>query len=158
MSYAVRKDGKGWRAVNGINDVNADEDFRETMPENTPDQIKAEIWERIKEKRDFLTKNGGYKVGNKWYHSDEFSRTQQLGLVLLGANIPAGTKWKTMDGSFVNMTQTLAGQILSAAAASDLAFFQAAELHKAAMEASTDPENYDFSSGWPDTYLKQSAP
>lgn len=32
MSYALRKDGKGWRAVNGPDDVGPDEIFSETQP------------------------------------------------------------------------------------------------------------------------------
>ena len=109
----------------------------------------AEMWERIKIERDRRSETGGYKVGSHWFHSDQKSRSQQLGLVLLGANIPSGLQWKTMDGSFVTMTQTLAGQILAAAAASDQAIFATAETHKAAMEASADPASYNYLSGWP---------
>lgn len=112
-------------------------------------KIKSAKWEAIKAKRDNLSENGGYMVGTKWFHSDQKSRSQQLGLVLLGANIPAGLQWKTMDGSFVAMTQTLAQQILAAGAASDQAIFAAAETHKTAMEASVDPAEYDFSTNWP---------
>lgn len=32
MSYAIRKDGKGWRSVNSIDDINEDENFSETQP------------------------------------------------------------------------------------------------------------------------------
>lgn len=113
---------------------------------------KAAAWEGIKAERDSRTEQGGYKVGTKWFHSDQKSRSQQLGLVLLGANIPANLQWKTMDGSFVLMTQQLAGQVLAAAATSDQSIFAAAEIHKAAMEASQDPAAYDFSSGWPKVF------
>lgn len=106
------------------------------------------IWTQIKAERD-RRNHAGYKVGTKWFHSDADSRIQQLGLVMMGANIPAGLQWKTMDGSFVAMTTTLAQQVFAAAAASDQAIFAAAETHKAAMEASADPASYDFSTGWP---------
>lgn len=106
-------------------------------------------WSKIKSERDRRIQQGGYKVGTKWYHSDTFSRTQQMGLVMLGANLPAGVQWKTMDGTFITMTQTLAGQIFATAAASDMAVFVAAETHRVAMEASSDPATYDFSGGWP---------
>lgn len=118
----------------------------------TANEAKAIKWEAIKTERDHRSENGGYKVGTKWFHSDQKSRGQQLGLVLLGANIPAGLQWKTMDGTFVTMTQQLAGQILAAGAASDQAIFAAAETHKAAMEASADPATYDFSAGWPNVF------
>jgi len=118
----------------------------------TTDQAKAAKWDAIKAERDRRTETGGYKVGTKWFHSDQKSRSQQLGLVLLGANIPANLQWKTMDGSFVTMTAALAQQVLGAAAASDQAIFAAAEAHKAAMEASADPASYDFSGDWPATF------
>lgn len=149
MSYAIRKDGQGWRAVNSPDDVGLDETFSETIPTPSAAQAKSAKWESIKAERDRRTDQGGYKVGTKWFHSDQKSRSQQLGLVLLGASIPANLQWKTMDGSFVTMTQTLAQQILAAGAASDQAIFAAAETHKAAMEASADPSAYDFSGGWP---------
>ena len=114
--------------------------------------VKATKWADIKAERDRRIQTGGYKVGAKWFHSDTFSRTQQMGLVMLGANIPANTPWKTMDGTTVTMTQTLAGQIFATAAASDIAIFAAAETHRGTMEASADPESYDFSTGWPATF------
>lgn len=116
---------------------------------------RQKAWERIKAERDRRTTQGGYTVAGKWYHSDTFSRTQQMGLVMLGQNIPAGTQWKTMDGSFVAMTPALAAQVFSAATANDIAIFAAAETHKAAMEASADPATYDFGAGWPAIYGDQ---
>lgn len=125
-------------------------------PAPTAAQIKAkaaaERWEAIKAERDRRIQTGGYKVGTKWFHSDTFSRTQQMGLVMLGANIPANTPWKTMGSTTVTMTQALAGQIFATAAASDIAIFAAAEAHRAAMEAAADPAAYDFSGGWPKVF------
>lgn len=109
-------------------------------------------WQSIKAERDRRKSQGGVKVGTKWFHSDDGSRIQQIGLVMMGAGIPANTQWKTMDGSFVTMTQTLAGQIFQASAANDMAIFAAAEAHKAAMEASADPASYNFSTGWPKAF------
>lgn len=118
----------------------------------TPDEIKADMWIKIKAERDRRKLTGGYQAAGKWFHSDAFSRSQQLGLVALDTNMPAGIQWKTMDGSFVGMTPTLAQQILSAAAGNDIAIFTAAENHKVAMEASANPSSYDFSTGWPAMY------
>lgn len=152
MSYAIRKDGQGWRSVSGPDDIGADEIYSEQMPTPTSDQVKALVWERIKSERDRRTREGGYQASGKWFHSDEFSRTQQIGLVLLGQNIPAGLQWKTMDGSFVAMTPQLAQQVFQAAASSDTAIFAAAEAHKAAMEASADPSSYDYLAAWPKVF------
>ena len=113
---------------------------------------KRSQWLAIKAKRDSLSDTGGYLVGTKWFHSDGKSKTQQLGLVLMGASVPAGLQWKTLDGTFVTMTQTLAGQVFAAAAAQDMALFAVAEQHNAAMEASATPDTYDFSGGWPATF------
>lgn len=119
-----------------------------------PDELAAqrkEKWEAIKVERD-RRKGGGVLVAGKWFHSDDASRIQQLGLVIMGANIPSNLQWKTLDGSFVSMTQTLANQIFVSSAGSDQAIFAKAKWHKAVMEASTNPAAYDFSQGWPQTY------
>jgi hypothetical protein len=112
---------------------------------------KAQKWEAIKAERD-RRKAAGVKVGEKWFHSDDSSRIQQIGLVMMGASIPPGLQWKTMDGSFVAMTQALAGQIFQSVAAQDQAIFAQAEQHKAAMEAVENPATYDITTGWPAVY------
>jgi hypothetical protein len=117
------------------------------------EEIKQEKWQQIKAKRDFLTMNGGYLIAGKWFHSDEKSRIQQLGL--LQGPIPSGLYWKTMDGSFQLMTTEIAQAILSAAIAQDKNLYTIAEIHKAAMENSSEPENYDFSSGWPNLFVNE---
>ena len=109
-------------------------------------------WKQIQAERDRRRNSGGYKVGTDWFHSDDTSRIQQLGLVMFGASMPAGIMWKTMAGTFVAMTPTLASQIFQAAAASDQAIFTVAEQKKAAMIALPDPTTYDPLSGWPLTY------
>lgn len=121
----------------------------------TPKQSRARAWNAIKGERD-RRKVGGVKVKvgtvDKWFHSDDASRIQQMGLVMMGASIPADLQWKTMDGSFITMTQTIALQVFQAVAASDQAIFAVAEGHRVAMEASADPASYDYSTGWPKIY------
>jgi hypothetical protein len=118
--------------------------------------VRAQKWEAIKAIRDRKVQNGGYKVTVssvvKWFHSDTFSRTQQMGLVMFGASCPA-VPWKTLDGSYVTMSQALAGQIFQAAAVQDQLLFSKAEALKVAVYASTDPDSVDIATGWPDTYL-----
>lgn len=118
----------------------------------TLDQIKGKKETEIKAERDRRAQSGGYKVGSNWFHSDTFSRTQQLGLVMMGSAMPPGIQWKTMSGAFVTMTQQLAAQIFAAAAASDAAIYAAAETHIASMKASADPANYNYSTGWPTVF------
>lgn len=115
-------------------------------------EVNAAIWEQIKAIRDRKTQQGGYKVGTDWFHSDTFSRTQQIGLTIMGAAMPQGIMWKTMSGSFVTMTPTLAQQIFAAAGAQDAALFGYAEQLKAQVEAAADPTTVDIEAGWPETY------
>jgi hypothetical protein len=130
-----------------------------------PAPTSAEIWDRIKAKRDVI-KAGGVKVGTKWYHTDTESRIQHLGLLekARAARAAGGTdatrlqalgqdiKWKTMDGSFIYLTVKHAEDIFAAVTDLDAAAFAAAETHRVAMEASADPAAYDFSVGWPATF------
>lgn len=125
---------------------------------------KARAWEAIKAKRDALSDNGGYLVSGKWFHSDAKSKTQQLALARKADKVQAAAGdmgaqfagnagfWKTMDGSFVPMTASLAQAIADAAELQDGAIFAAAETHRAAMQASADPAAYNFSGGWPATF------
>lgn len=116
--------------------------------------VIAAKWEGIKAERDRRAALG-VKVDRHWFHSDAKSRIQQLGLVLLGNSIPAGLQWKTLTFTpppvFVTMTPELAKAIVAATAASDTRIFTAAEVHRIALESSADPQNYDFSVGWPTT-------
>lgn len=121
-------------------------------PLPTQEEIKSSMWKKIKTERDRRTEIGGFNVGTKWYHSDSPSRIKLLSLVLMGLNIPPNLQWKTMDNTFITMTPTLAGKIFGAAASNDIAIFTAAETHKATMELSSDPSNYDFTTGWPTTF------
>lgn len=120
-------------------------------PEALLEREREATWSRIKVERD-RRKGLGVRVAGKWFHSDDGSRIQQLALVLMGAGIPVDLQWKTLDGTFVTMTQALAGQILGATAANDQGVFACAELHKAAMAAAESPMDYDFSKDWPVAY------
>ena len=109
---------------------------------------RADKWEDIKGERD-RRQALGVRVGADLFHSDDKSRIQQLALVMMGAGLPAGLRWKTLGGDFVTMTPSLAQQVFSATAASDQAIFAAAEVHRAAMLASANPADYGFAAGWP---------
>jgi len=122
-----------------------------SKPALTFAEIKDIKWKNIKDERD-RRKAAGVKVGTKWFHSNDGSRIQQMGLVMLGSSIPTSLKWNTMDGSFVEMTPTLATEIVTASSVGDQAIFAAAEKHKAELEKSEEPENYDYSTGWPEIF------
>lgn len=135
------------------------------MPAPTAAEIKSFRWDAIKAERD-RRKAGGFKVGTLWFHSDADSRIQHLGLKDKARDLIAAggamtdnltilgqpVRWKTMDGSFANVTAQLAFDIVAAAGDLDARLFAVAETHRAAMEAAADPAAYDFSAGWPETF------
>lgn len=116
------------------------------------DKVRKEKWESIKSIRDNKIQTGGYKASTKWFHSDTISRSQQIGLVLMGQNIPAGLMWKTMDGSFIEMTPTLAQSIFQVAANQDSVLFNYAELLRQQVDISESPWEVDVEAGWPETF------
>lgn len=114
-------------------------------------QRAAALARDIKAERDRRTNEGGYQAGGKWFHSDVISRTQQIGLILMGASMPAGIQWKTMDGSFVTMTPTLAQQIFAAAGVQDTSTFAVAQ--QAIAQAQADPGAFNMAAiPWPAIY------
>jgi hypothetical protein len=140
--------------------------------DKTVDEIDAELTStkskkttEIKKLRDEKLITNGFQVIkviegsdpptllSKWFHSDTFSRTQQIALFSLGANIPVGLQWKTMDGTFVEMTQQLAADIFAAAVASDAAIFAHAEVLIAEVNASITPATVDIYTGWSEGYV-----
>jgi len=173
MSYAIRKDGKGWRAVNGPGDVGADETYSTSQPIPSDSQNRSTKWDEIKAERD-RRKIGGFKVGAHWFHSDAESKTQHLANkdtardqlatggklsdMLLDPLTSTTIPWKAMSGDFVVLTCQLAFDIVAAAKASEFATFTTAETHKAAMMACADPSAYDFSSGWPKIFTDELLP
>lgn len=108
-------------------------------------------WREIQAERD-RRKAGGVKVGDNWFHSDDSSRIQQIGLLLMGANMPPGIMWKTMAGSFVQMTPQLAQNIFMVTGAQDIQLFAIAEQKRAQMLQLESPCDYDSYSGWPPSF------
>ena len=154
-----------------INPLFADEAFaREIGPNywtfsgntiNTPtraeyDALKKpehqlEAWKQIQAERD-RRQAAGVLVGTTWFHTDQTSRIQYLGLMMYGTNMPSTIMWKTMSGEFVQMTPTLAQQIFATIAAKDTAIFTVAEQRRVLMEAAPSPLDYDYLTGdpaWP---------
>lgn len=121
--------------------------------EESNDAIKLKLVEKIKVHRDTLTTQGGYKVDTKWYHSDVFSRIQQVSLTIMGNGVPPGLQWKTMDKTFVNMTPAIVQQLFQAAATQDIALFSYAEYLIGQVNASSDPASINIYAGWPETFV-----
>jgi hypothetical protein len=113
------------------------------------DQLAAQRWEQLKQIRDDMWENGGCKVEVdpgvfKWFHSDVKSKQQQLALVVMGASISPTLQWKTMDGTFVAMTQTLAQAVFAAQVAREEQVFTIAETKRY--------DDTPVNEGWPERY------
>lgn len=135
-------------------------------PEPEPPTLaerREAVWEKIKAIRQHKAERGGYLVAGKWFHSDVFSRTQQLGLIEAGRQsvmgggqvtdpIPGVPPWSTMDNSTMVLTPSVVSQFLVAAAAQDGALFEHSKALRALVDASDDPEAIDITVGWPSTY------
>lgn len=149
-----------WEIVSKFHEYTDEQGVIHTVAEQEIDAIAEDLnnkrqvkWEAIKAERDRRTQQGGYSASSKWFHSDTFSRSQQLGLVMLGNNIPAGLMWKTMDGTFIEMTPALAQEIFQAATISDSTIFAYAESLNQQVQSSDNPESIDIKSGWPICFL-----
>lgn len=118
-------------------------------------QAQAQIWEQIKQKRHTITRGGVYIPSvKKWFHTDDSSRTQYLALQIL-TQLPPDLMWKTMDNSFVKLDKALITELAMTILQAEQADFANAERHRTAMMGVDNPMEYDFSSGWSDTYEQQ---
>jgi len=135
-------------------------------PPPTLSARQSSVWELIKTERS-ARMSGGSKVSGKWFHTDQDSRLQHLGLkdsardllatgaVMSDAITIDGQQvaWKTMDGTFAPMTLQLAFDIVEADKALDAALFIAAETHRAQMMAAAAPDSYNYTTGWPERFV-----
>ena len=120
-------------------------------------QQQEEMWARIKAKRTDNLRHGVYvKSVDKWFHTDDNSRTQYLALAVM-PKLPEKLAWKTMDNSFVKMTKTLLEELMTQMLMDEQADFANAERHKAAMEKADKPLEYDYGDGWTANYEQPAA-
>ena len=112
--------------------------------------IRAARNAAIRAERD-RRKFNGVLVSAKWIHTDTYSRTQWMGMVMMGASVPA-IEWTTMDGTSITTSQALAGAVFQATATLDATLFAYAKSLIAAVDASSDPASVDITTGWPATF------
>lgn len=114
--------------------------------------LQSQIWEQIKAHRHAITRGGVYiKSVDKWFHSDDTSRTQYLALQML-VQFPDNLMWKTMDNSFVKLNKDLLGELTTTLITEEQANFVNAENHRAQMLQVDNPYEYDYSTGWSAVY------
>ena len=133
--------------------------------EPTLEEIKANKVLNIKEKRDYLTLNGGHKIGEHWYHSNELSLIQQLVLdgmakqmVAAGATdatpLPNIPQWKTLSNGLVTLTVGIAKNFILSAMVQQGLLFSTASAKITEVQAIDTIEAalaYDVDDDWPDT-------
>lgn len=122
---------------------------------------RERMWYKLMDIRD-RRKSQGVLVGENWFHTDADSRIQWLGLKDSARDLLAeggllsdpvtmdGSPilWKTMSGSFVPVTVSLAFQMVHEIKRLDAALFLLCEQKKAELNASESPHEFDTESGW----------
>lgn len=120
------------------------------------EQVREEVWEKIKDKRSKSMESGVYHPRlQKWFHTDvEAQRNYALLGHAINSPLYQPKRWKTMDGTFIEMTREVFQDVLALALKKADDDYKNAEIHKAKVMASTDPLAYDFTTGWSAGYTK----
>lgn len=114
--------------------------------------LQSQIWEQIKAHRYTVTRGGVYlKSVDKWFHTDESSRTQYLAMQIM-PKLPDDLMWKTMDGSFIRLTKEILMQLAMTMMTQEQSDFANSERHRQLMLKVENPLEYDYSSGWSAVY------
>lgn len=163
MSYAIRKDGQGWRAVNGPADVTVDEVFGETVPaENTKwdgtqwvediDRIRANKIAALSDYR-YRKETAGIVVNGALIKTDREGQSMIVN-TLKGFDFkPEGATidWLSEDGWGLVNKATL--EAIGMAVWNHVeACFQNQKKHAMAISAlntAKEIEAYDITTGWP---------
>ncbi len=123
---------------------------------------RAAVWERVKAERT-RRQNGGVQVSGHWFQTDQTSRIQLMRLDMKATAALAGggtstdvltvaaqpLQWKTWENGLVPMTVSLAQGIAQAVEVLDALAFGRGEVLRQQIEASSDPEAINITTGWP---------
>ena len=112
---------------------------------------------KINQLRDEKTAGGVYVANiGKWFDSDDKARANVIELKaafdVLGDEV---VPWTTYENDVVMMDHEKMKALFKELKDSKLHNHQTATQHKLALEQSTDPLNYDYSTGWSKTYADQ---
>lgn len=121
------------------------------------ERVREEVWEKIKQRRSKSMESGVYHPKlQKWFHTDtEAQRNYALMGHAINSPLYQPKRWKTMDGTFIEMTREVFQDVLALALKKADDDYRNAEIHKAKVMASTDPLAYDYSTGWSPAYHKE---
>ncbi len=112
---------------------------------------------KINQLRDEKTAGGVYVASiGKWFDSDDKARANVIELKaafdVLGDEV---VPWTTYENDVVMMDHEKMKALFKELKDSKLHNHQTATQHKLALEQSTEPLNYDYSTGWSKTYADQ---
>lgn len=112
--------------------------------------LRLQIIADIRAERD-RRKFNGVLVAGKWIHTDTYSRTQWMGMKIMGASVTE-VDWVTMDGSTIKTTPVLAAAVFDAVAALDTSLFNYARNLISQIDTSANPASINIKTGWPVTF------
>lgn len=121
------------------------------------ERVREEVWEKIKQRRSKSMESGVYHARlQKWFHTDtEAQRNYALMGHAINSPLYQPKRWKTMDGTFIEMTREVFQDVLALALKKADDDYKNAEIHKAKVMVSNDPLAYDFTTGWSPAYTKE---
>ena len=118
---------------------------------------RAELWETIKQKRLDATRTGvEVTLPNgqiRHFHTDQVARQEYDGMgvkVVLGSFTPR--QWKTIENDWVEFNLDVFKALVSAIDTKLDHDYRNAEILKAQIDKSLEPENIDLNQGWSKSY------
>jgi hypothetical protein len=119
---------------------------------------RAELWETIKQKRLDATRTGvEVTLPNgqiRHFHTDQVARQEYDGMgvkVVLGSFTPR--QWKTIENDWVEFNLDVFKALVSAIDTKIDHDYRNAEILKAQIEKSIEPESIDLDQGWSNSYV-----
>lgn len=136
------------------NPVSKQWEFSQDMKDARIERERNEMWEKIKEKRSESQQSGVYvKSVQNWVHTDAEAQRNYLFLKLVIDNPQfKAPYWKAMDGSYFMMTPVVYQDIIIQMYQKAQADFANGDKHYLEMMKSEEPSEYDFSTGWSESF------
>jgi len=151
MSYAVRNDGLGWRAVNNADDVMDGETYSDTIPAPAFDQIVSDKLLALADYR-YQRETAGITLNGTKIDTDDRCKTLlNSAYTSLKNGFCTAKQWKTEQG-WINVTLADIEPIVKAVDAYVQECFDNEQIHFNAIKALTTIDAvtaYDFTTGWP---------